>query len=63
MNMRVRSAWKESLIKLLSRGVSLTEAASRCRVGLAVVNQERRRDPEFRKSYEAARGTTNDQED
>lgn len=56
----VRSAWKEALLKLLNRGVPLTEATSRCRVGASMVNQERRRDPVFKKAYDIAKGITDE---
>ena len=49
------SAWKESLIRLISKGTPITIAANQLRVGKSKIFQEFRRDPEFKKRVEEAR--------
>ena len=56
IELKVKVAWKENLLRQLRQGRTLTESTRLLKIGTAKINQECHRDPSFKQQMEDAIG-------
>lgn len=56
VELKVKVAWKENLLRQLRHGRTLTESIRLLRIGTSKINQECHRDPGFKQQMEDAMG-------
>ena len=57
---RVKEAWRETFLRNVKCGRTITETCRLCNIGVSRVNQEFRKDPQFKRQVEEAAGRSLD---